>query len=63
MMMELDFRALVKDLCNGVVNDNGVIDIVKLQSDIEEFILLDINVEAINIAKQYAEENGWEVQE
>lgn len=63
IMLNLDFRNQVHEICNGLVDDDGNIDIVKLQSDIEEFILLSINVEAIEIAKDYAKDNGWEVQE
>lgn len=61
IMLNLDFVNLVHEICNGLVDDNNEIDITRLQSDIEEFILLSINNEAIDEAKRYAQKNGWEV--
>lgn len=56
-----DFREQVKDIIDSIVDENGKVNDEDLRKDIYEYILVDVNMAVMYLAKEYMQKEGFEL--
>lgn len=56
-----DFEEQVKDIIDSIVDENGRVNDEDLRKDIYEYILVDVNMAVMYLAKQYMQKEGFEL--